>query len=125
TPSPRLFSHIFVRPPTFTLFPYTTLFRSPQLIHRLFPDALSIVMHRNPLDQIDSFTRSGTFAHATLGANLDGHALIVEAAKYWVDVTSRLSNTAQANPRQVQVIYYEDLCRSPEMTLRHVLEHLE
>jgi len=97
---------------------------SPELIWRLFPQALFIVMHRHPLDQIYSFTRGGTFAHPALSTEAVGRELILAAARYWSDVSAGLIAHARNTSTQTLTIRYEDLCDSPQDVLQRVILHL-
>lgn len=97
---------------------------NPEQIASAFPDASFVVLHRHPLDQIDSFTRGGTFAHRALGQIDTGAPLIEAAAQYWVRVVAGLRNFASHHSEATLTVRYEDLCESPRETLERILEHL-
>lgn len=97
----------------------------------LFPDARFVVMHRHPLDQIQSFTRGGTFEHSTLGnirsesSSQNSRELIIAAAVYWRDVMTGLYKLAAGHPEQTLVVGYERLCERPRQVLSEVLSHFD
>ncbi len=95
----------------------------PDVIARAFPDARLLVLHRHPLDQIHSFTKGGRVEHPAL-VGVEGADLLDRAARYWADVTTRVSGVAESNPARTLTLRYEDLCASPRETLGSVLEHL-
>lgn len=97
----------------------------PVVLAEVYPDARFVLLHRHPLDQIHSFTRSGTFAHPALGGGSDGLELISAAADYWARVTEGLLAFAGTRPGSALSVRYEDLCASPEVVLRAVLKHLD
>jgi protein-tyrosine sulfotransferase len=97
----------------------------PFAILRLFPDALTIVLHRHPLDQVHSFTRGGKFAHPALATEAHGAALLQRAGEYWVEVTEGLLRVQEAQGDRSLTVRYEDLCASPEKVMHRVLAHLE
>jgi protein-tyrosine sulfotransferase len=91
------------------------------LLHEIFPDAQYVVIHRNPLDQIHSHTKGGTFVHEPLAPLLAKHGdLRVAAAHYWVNQSELIMSSATTHPPAV-VITYEQLCLRPKETIERVL----
>lgn len=97
----------------------------PGMVPLLFPDALSLVMHRHPLDQIHSMTRGLTHAPEAYGDLVTGRSLATTGADYWRTVTRGLMEFADQYPSQTHVVRYEDLCDDPEGTLRAAVAHLQ
>jgi protein-tyrosine sulfotransferase len=97
----------------------------PFAVLRLFPDALTIVLHRHPLDQVHSFTRGGSFAHPALGTDTRGSVLLIRAGEYWAEVTEGLLRVQDELGGRSLTVRYEDLCASPEGALRAILAQLE
>lgn len=96
----------------------------PDNLRRLFPDGRYVIMHRHPLDQVNSFTKGGRFVHSALGTEEQGLPLVLAAAQYWVNVTRRLTDFS--NGRQDSLsITYEELCGEPSRTLGRVLDHYQ
>jgi hypothetical protein len=94
------------------------------LLHQIFPDAQYVVIHRNPLDQIHSHTKGGTFLHAPVADLFAQHGdIMVAAAHYWVEQSQRIIESAAAHPPAV-VITYEQLCLDPRATIDKVLRSL-
>ncbi|USQ79784.1 sulfotransferase [Ornithinimicrobium faecis] len=97
----------------------------PDIVPRLFPDALCLVMHRHPLDQIHSMTRGLSHSPDAYGDQLAGQSLAAAGAGYWRTVTRGLMEFCDNHPSQSHVMRYEDLCDDPEGTLRGALGHLQ
>lgn len=96
----------------------------PEFLTRVFPHGRFIVLHRHPLDQVDSFTKGGAFVHSALAGARPGEEVVLRAAEYWDRVTANLVAFSQRHPEETIVITYEDLCADPEGVLGRVLEHL-
>ncbi len=96
----------------------------PDALHRLFPQAKYLVLHRHPLDQVNSFTKAGTFVHPCLGTTELGEPLIRTAARYWAGVASGLVDFSNRVGQQAHSFTYEQLCDQPQEVLRAAVHHL-
>ena len=96
-----------------------------ELLYEAYPEARFLVLHRHPLDQIQSFTRGGAFAHPILGGVVAAEDIVVAAARYWRDVTTGLLRFSSQTPERTLTVTYEALCQSPRATLGEVLSHLQ
>lgn len=98
----------------------------PALITAMYPNAKFLVMHRDPLDQIHSFTKGGKYVPAALRSFDDsrGRALVLGAAEYWKRVTEGLLEFSARWESSVHVFRYEELCDDPSRILGGALEHL-
>ncbi|MEO0818220.1 MAG: sulfotransferase [Pseudomonadota bacterium] len=88
------------------------------LIHKILPQAVVIDARRNPLDcglsiYKQSFSHGSAFAHdlETIG-------------KYYSLYLSIMDHWERVLPGQVLRVQYESLVRSPEKTVRRMLEHV-
>lgn len=97
----------------------------PAVVHRFFPQARYLLLHRHPLDQVNSFTKAGTMAHPCLGKTELGESVIRAAAAYWAKVTSGLMDFADTVGSSAHTMTYEDLCERPQDVLAGAVEHLE
>lgn len=97
----------------------------PSFLPEVFGDARFLVLHRHPLDQINSFTRGGTWRHVALPKGEMGLDTIVEAARYWQRVTQGLLDFTATHEASTMSVRYEDLCDDPKSVMASVLEHLE
>lgn len=94
------------------------------LLDEMFPKADYVVIHRNPLDQIHSHTKGGTFVHAPLAGLVAEHGDVrVAAAHYWVDQTRKIKAFGASRP-PAATITYEQLCTQPAPTMARVLSAL-
>ncbi len=93
------------------------------LLQRMFPQARFVCIHRNPLDQVHSHTRGGSFTHEPVAEFLGvGEDPRLGAARYWAAKTALLH--ARQEDAAFLSIRYEDLCREPELVTRALAVHM-
>lgn len=96
------------------------------LIESVFPDACHVVIHRHPLDQVESFTKGGTHVRPPVEPYVRaGEDPRVAGARYWTACTEHVEQFTARTAAATTTIRYEDLCRDPERVLRGVLSHLD
>lgn len=89
----------------------------------LYPEALFILLHRFPLDQIHSHTRGGTYAHEPLKPYTSkNEPMLVSGARYWNEKALEMMKFEESHPSSCLRVRYEDLCERPEQVLTSVFE---
>lgn len=92
------------------------------LLRKLFPDARYVILHRHPLDQIESFTRGGTITHRAIEPYLRaGEDIRVAAARYWSAATRQLIEASDDNSI---VCHYMKLCQDPVTEVKRITDFL-
>ncbi len=97
------------------------------LLAELFPQAKFLILHRHPLDQIDSFTRHLSYAPPEipgLGDSSDPRRLASYAAQYWAESVDRLEQLRTAAGNRAIEVIYENFCADPATETARICEHL-
>lgn len=94
-------------------------------IHQLFPEAKFVMIYRHGLDQVNSFTRGGTFMHEALRTQyVEGGDLLFAASRYWVAQVEKMMDFEANHPDRCFRLTYEELCTNPERCLKALFEFL-
>jgi len=94
-------------------------------LHQLFPEALFAHLHRHGLDQAHSFTRGGSYERPELADHTrTGEDPRLSSVRYWRERTERILDFEARHPEACHRLRYEELCRSPEETLRPLFAFL-
>lgn len=96
---------------------------APLGLRKLFPEAIFVIMHRHPFDQIHSFTKGGHFVHPAIAPSRTGKEAVLRAADYWAAVTRGLIHFAEGREDSL-TITYESMCNHPREVLGLVVNHL-
>ena len=94
-------------------------------IAELYPSATFLIITRDALDQIYSFTRGGKLRPAALGQAHDRQEdPRLAAARYWAERNDRILLFAQQSSFDSLVLSYEDLASEPERISRKIFSFL-
>ena len=93
-------------------------------IDKMFPEALYIIIHRHPLDQVHSITRGGTNLFDRLVGEIEECGDYRPACtRYWCEQTNKILKFQSDHQDKCISIRYEDLCDNPEDNVKMVLDH--
>lgn len=96
-----------------------------EFLHRLFPDARFVHIHRHGLDQAHSFTRGGTHHRRVLASyGRPEEDPRLGSIRYWKEKIDRLLAFEAAHPESCFRLGYEELCNDPEAHLRPLFTFL-
>ena len=94
-------------------------------IERLFPEALFVMIHRHPLDQIHSHTDGGKNLRPHLedyhGA---GEDFRIASARYWKEKTEGMLDFERTHRNKCLRVFYEELATQPEEQLKPIFEFI-
>jgi protein-tyrosine sulfotransferase len=93
-------------------------------LDKLFPEALYVMIYRHPLDTAHSISRGGTHfpPYAKPFADDTGDPRIA-AANYWRVCCEKMMDFHESHADRCFRIHYEELCSTPESTLRELFGH--
>lgn len=93
--------------------------RHLQFLRFLYPESRFIMIYRNPLDQVHSYTRGGTYCpEPLLNYMQKNEDLRIAAVQFWNEQIDIMLDFEETYPLQCFRIRYEDLCIDPENLLK-------